>query len=110
MGESVDMSVAALRTLPKMCKYKTLADTLIRERIVVGVRDNSLRKKLLQTSDLTLKTCIYICRESECTAKQLRVTQQEDVHSFKRKTDKSFRPKREKSVKESQPDRIRFKF
>ena len=35
--ESVDMSVAALRTLPKMCNYKTLADTLIRERIVVGV-------------------------------------------------------------------------
>ena len=60
-GESVDMSVAALQTLPKMCNYKNLADTLIRERIVVGVRDNSLRKKLLQTSDLTLKTCIYIC-------------------------------------------------
>ena len=110
VGESVDMSVAALRTLPKMCNYKTLADTLIRERIVVGVRDNSLRKKLLQTSDLTLKTCIYICRASECTAKQLRVTQQEDVHSFKRKTDKGFRPKREKSVKESQPDRIRCTF
>lgn len=36
-GESVDMSVAALQTLPKMCNYKNLADTLIRERIVVGV-------------------------------------------------------------------------
>ena len=45
-SESVDSFVAALRTLAKTCNYGTLTDTLIRDRMVVGVRDNSLRKKI----------------------------------------------------------------
>ncbi len=66
-SESFEAYVVALRALAKSCNYGQLSDDFIRDRIVVGVRENSLRKKLLQTRDLTLRNCIDICRASETT-------------------------------------------
>ena len=47
-GENIDTYVAALRTLVKTCNYGTLEESLIRDRIVIGIRENATRKKLLQ--------------------------------------------------------------
>ena len=41
---------------------------LIRDRIVVGIRDNGTRKRLLQKEKITLNKCIDICRSSEATS------------------------------------------
>ena len=46
-NESVDAYVTALRKLAKTCNYGSLTDSLIRDRMVVGISDNSARKKLL---------------------------------------------------------------
>ena len=46
-NESVDAYVAALRKLAKTCNYRSLTDSLILDRMVVGISDNSARKKLL---------------------------------------------------------------
>lgn len=60
--------------------YGSLLDSLIRDRVVVGIRDNGTRKRLLQESKLTLNRCIDICRSSEATATQLQAMgNQEDV-------------------------------
>ena len=56
-GESVDAYVTALRKLTKTCNYGSLTDSLIRDRMVVGISDNSAHEKLLQTSKLTLRQC-----------------------------------------------------
>ena len=54
----------------------------------MGVRENSLRKKLLQTRDLTLSKCIDICRASETTNQQLRsMSQTDEVHVIRMKGD-----------------------
>lgn len=82
-NESVDAYVTALRKLAKTCNYGTLADSLIRDRIVVGINDNSARKKLLQAGKLTLSQCIDICRSSETSARQLKTMNQEDVRLVK---------------------------
>ena len=79
----MDAYVTALRKLAKTCNYGTLADSLIRDRIVVGINDNSARKKLLQAGKLTLSQCIDICRSSETSARQLKTMNQEDVHLVK---------------------------
>lgn len=60
LNESVDAYITALRTLAKTCNFGILEDSLIRDRIVTGVKDNQARKKLLQVSKLTLKDCIDI--------------------------------------------------
>ena len=79
----MDAYVTALRKLAKTCNYGTLADSLIRDRIVVGINDNSARKKLLQAGKLTLSQCIDICRSSETSARQLKTMNQEDVRLVK---------------------------
>ena len=38
---------------------------MIRDRIVCGVRDSSLRKNLPQVPELTLERCIDMCRSAE---------------------------------------------
>ena len=49
-----------------------MKDDLTRGRIVCGVRDNSIRRKLLQESGLRLSKCVDICRANEATAAQLK--------------------------------------
>ena len=44
-----------------------MQDRMIRDRVVVGVRDNGTRKKLLAENKLTLNKCTDICRASEST-------------------------------------------
>jgi len=49
-----------------------LKDDITRDRIVCGVRDNGIRRKLLQESGLTLSKCVDICRANEATEEQLK--------------------------------------
>ena len=47
-GESIDTYLSSLRALAKTCNYETLEDILIRDRMVIDIRDEGTRKKLLQ--------------------------------------------------------------
>ncbi|KAL9981292.1 hypothetical protein ACROYT_G009976, partial [Oculina patagonica] len=83
--ESIDAYVTALRNLVKSCNFcECMRDTLIRDRIVLGVRNNTMRKKLLQVRSLTLNKCIDICRSDEATATQLKAISGDDsVHKIR---------------------------
>ena len=53
--ESIDAYVLALRKLAQACNLcSCLHDSVIRDRIVLGVRSKQLRKRLLQERKLTL--------------------------------------------------------
>ena len=72
-GESIEAYVTELRTLAKTCGFcDCMKDTLIRDRIVLGINDQSVRKKLLQARKLTLNQCIDMCHSSEATAQHLK--------------------------------------
>ena len=43
-------------------------DTLIRDRIILGINAQNTRKKLLQVRKLTLNQCIDVCQSAEATA------------------------------------------
>ena len=65
-GESIDAYVGALRTLAQKCNFCTcLHDSLIRDRIVLGVRESETRKRLLRQTKLTLHKCIEIVKSDE---------------------------------------------
>lgn len=70
--ETFDTYLSAVRTLAKTCNFGELKDSLIRDRIVIGISDKSTKKKLLQNSKLTLKTCVDICRANEQSGKQVK--------------------------------------
>ena len=74
-GESVDTYPLNLRSLSDTCNFGALKDEIIRDRIVCGVRDSSLRKKLLQVPELTLERCIDMCRSAEAASTQLEAIQ-----------------------------------
>lgn len=83
IGESFDSFLTALRSLAKTCNFGSMQDRMIRDRVVVGIRDNSTRKKLLAENKLTLNKCIDICRASETTSKQLKeMSQAEEVSAI----------------------------
>ena len=87
LDETTDTYVAALKNLRKTCNFcDCLQDSLLRDRIVFGVKDGNTRKRLLQERNLDLHKCIDICRTYENTASQLKVIagNAEDVHRVER--------------------------
>ena len=68
----IDQFVNELRKLASTCEYGTLSDELIRDRIVIGISDSSMRAGLLRESELTLNRAIDMCRASEQATCQLR--------------------------------------
>lgn len=111
-NESVDAYVTALRKLAKTCNYGSLTDSRIRDRMVVGINDNSARKKLLQTSKLALGQCRDICRSSQTSARQLKEMNEEDVRFVKEDKRKTVDKKKTKvpvkNQNESQERKCKF--
>lgn len=69
-GEPVDEFITSLHTLAEKCEYATLKDQLIRDRIVIGVRDTKVSEQMQLLSDLTLVKAIQMARQAESVAKQ----------------------------------------
>ena len=64
-----------------MCLYETLEDSIVRDRIVIGERDDATRRKLLPMRKLNLPTAVDVCRASEIASRQLKsMASPEDVH------------------------------
>ena len=69
-GEPVDAFITALYTLAEHCNYGALYDEMIRDRIVVGLRNLSLSEKLQLDAGLTLATAVTKVRQAEAVKKQ----------------------------------------
>ena len=63
-------------------------DTLLRDRIVMGIHDNETRKRLLEMKDITLDRCVDVCRAYEATETRMQSigteNPLEEVHSVRR--------------------------
>jgi transposase InsO family protein len=79
-GETVDDFITALYSLAEHCEYKTLHDEMIRDRIVVGVRDRRLSEKLQLDNSLTLEKAIGSARQSEAVKRE-----QQELHGEEQK-------------------------
>lgn len=65
-GEPIDWYMVELRTLAQSCNFCIrLQDSLIRDRIVLGIRDGETHKGLLHQNKLTLTKCIDIVKSDE---------------------------------------------
>ena len=71
-GERFDVFLGDVRRLARSCDFTAVEESMIRDRIVVGIRDDSTRRKLLQIRDLTLLKAIDICKASEAAGKQMK--------------------------------------
>jgi hypothetical protein len=71
-GERFDIFLGDVRRLARSCAFGGVEDSIIRDRLVVGIRDDATRRKLLQLRDLTLNKAIDLCRASEAAGQQLK--------------------------------------
>ena len=82
-GETFESYLATLRTLIRSCKYcDNYIDSLLRDRIVLGIRDASTQKLLLRERDLTLNKTIDICKATESAVTQEKVYRPETVNKL----------------------------
>ena len=90
--ETFDKYLTELRILASTCNFGTILDSMLRDRIVVGIADSFLRERLLRESDLTLEKATQLCRASELSKEQSKTIEQPSasvsVHAVKAKTHK----------------------
>ena len=68
--ESVEQFITSLYNLVENCAYGDLKDEMIRDRIVVGIRDTSLAERLQMDAELTLDKAKKTVRQREAIRKQ----------------------------------------
>ena len=74
-GESVETFITDLHCLAEHCEFGVLKDELIRDRIVVGLKDKKLSEKLQLNPKLTLEKAVTQARKSETVKKQQDILQ-----------------------------------
>ena len=72
-GESAEQYLLVLHALARNCDYGQLRDELIRDRIVIGILDKALSKRLQLDPGLTLEKAARMVRQSESVGEQQRV-------------------------------------
>ena len=77
VSESFDSYLAKLRKLASSCEYGALMDEMIRDNIVYGIVDSSVRSRMLRDSKLTLQKAVDFCRANELAVSQAKVMQNE---------------------------------
>lgn len=66
-SESLDCYITTLIKLSETCGFGTLRESLVRDRLILGVKDGKVREKLLGKRDLDLNKAIEILKASEVT-------------------------------------------
>lgn len=72
-GEKFEEFLTDIKKLAQTCEFEGLHDQMIRDRIVVGVNDPSLKERLLRmgSEGLTLQKAVNHCRTTEISKEQL---------------------------------------
>ena len=106
--ESIQTYFTRLTKLAASCEYGALTDEFIRDRLVIGLKSQDDKVRLLREKSLTLQKAIEMCTSSETASQQMinfEATgdkQTEDVKKFRdKKTRDSNRRKKKDGSKSS---------
>ena len=69
-GESVECYITALYQLVEFCEFGPLKDDLLRDRIVVGIRDKAVSQRMQLDSSLTLEKAKRLATQSAAVKEQ----------------------------------------
>ena len=95
-GQSFHEFVIQLKRLSSDCEFGDLKDSLIRDTIIIGIRDERLRERMLREPDLDLSKALLLGNSAEQTRNHVKELRQEvaEIDSIKkpssnnRKTDR----------------------
>ncbi len=69
-GESAEQYITALYSLVDNCNYGALKEEMLRDRLVVGIKDKTMSQKLQMMADLTLEKAKKEIRQKEAVCEQ----------------------------------------
>ena len=73
-GESIVIYLTALRTIARNCTHHSITpDEILRDRLVLGIRDDHVRESLLRLNDLTLQRAVNTIKAAEQTQQQVKL-------------------------------------
>lgn len=78
-GETFDEFFTKVKTQSAKCEFGALNDSLVRDKIIIGIRNDKVREKLLSEDEVTLDRATQICRASELTSTQLKLIQKDEI-------------------------------
>lgn len=78
-GETAEAFITAVHKLADHCQYGDLKEEMIRDRLVVGIKDHALSERLQLDSKLTLTKAITKIRQNEEIKKQQPILQKEQI-------------------------------
>lgn len=87
-GETFENFYSAIRNLSKTCDFcENCIDSMIRDKLVLGLRDSNTQTELLKIRDLNLTKCVDTCRAAENAMLQGKAMSSQDnseeVHKLK---------------------------
>ncbi len=83
-GEKVESFITTLKRLSQSCEFGDLGDSLVRDRVIIGLLDENLRIRLLRERNPTLQYVIDACNAAEIAAEQQRqLKQQKEVDAVR---------------------------
>ena len=71
------------KKLCETCEFGTLKNSLIKDRIALGINNQRTRERLLREPNLTLEKAWELMRAAETTQTRQKDLQNESVHSIK---------------------------
>jgi len=80
-SETIAEFVAQLRKLSENCNFGTQLDFMLRDRLVCGIRDEDIQRKLLCDPTLTLTTAMDIALAGEAALRQASEIRRNNEHS-----------------------------
>ncbi len=86
-GESINTFLAELRKLAQHCNYGNQLDNMLRDRVVCGVNDSTIQKRLLAEENLTLVRAMELATSMDLAARNAQqLATPVAVHSFTSKS------------------------
>lgn len=75
-GETFDQFQTALKSLAQDCDFGNQMDSLIRDKIIMGLKNTTLQERLLRETEISLETTIKQCRAHKASHLEAQSIQQ----------------------------------
>ena len=91
-GESFELFYSSIRTLMRTCNFcQNCVNSILRDKIVTGIRDPDTRSELLRARNLTLEDAVRICKTAESAKSQGSAMEAEKIHKVATQTKPSYK-------------------
>lgn len=73
-GESIAAYLTELRTNAKNCQHEDVTpEEILHDKIILGIRDDKMRERLLRYNDLTLQKAVALIKAAKQTEHQVKL-------------------------------------